>query len=153
MEATCLIRLHPSPYYPRCRRFRPTSNGGVLLEMEYVDGHPFAPTNIHDLRKQLLEVFKVLTFNGFFPSLLISETSMQVLNDMHSKGIVHRDIKPDHILVSESSQCTVKLVDFGLATPITQVKAHEASDCCGTIPYIAPEVRVPCRFLNKILIA
>lgn len=33
----------------------------------------------------------------------------------HSKGISHRDIKPDNILVNLEDDCDVKLIDFGVS--------------------------------------
>lgn len=34
---------------------------------------------------------------------------------MHSKGISHRDIKPDNVLVNIDGECEVKLLDFGVS--------------------------------------
>ena len=59
---------------------------------------------------------------------------------LHSKNIVHRDIKLDNILIDLSN--TVKLCDFGVSRI---VKLNDIMyDHCGTPAYIAPEI-----FLNK----
>lgn len=60
---------------------------------------------------------------------------LQGLQYLHSRNIVHRDIKPDNIVLKSEFPIQVKLVDFGLATECTyNVQA------AGTIVYLAPEV-------------
>ena len=61
---------------------------------------------------------------------------LEALSYLASKGIMHRDLKPDNILVSKDGQ--VKIVDFGLATYIN--KSDYIFKKCGTPGYIAPEV-------------
>ncbi|NUQ33498.1 MAG: serine/threonine protein kinase [Planctomycetaceae bacterium] len=58
---------------------------------------------------------------------------------MQSKGIVHRDIKPDNIMWNSDGR--VMLVDLGFATPIKQDAAADEyeSETCGTVQYISPE--------------
>lgn len=64
------------------------------------------------------------------------------LQDLHSNGIFHRDIKPDNILFDE--QHKVKLTDFGIAgfkqqrLTVTNIFG-EAKNIFGTYAYIAPE--------------
>lgn len=55
---------------------------------------------------------------------------------IHSKGIAHRDIKLDNILIDINSN--IKLCDFGIAKKIK--KGELMTDQCGTPAYIAPEV-------------
>jgi serine/threonine protein kinase len=55
----------------------------------------------------------------------------------HSKGIVHRDMKLDNLLLDESG--TVKICDFGVSKQLTS--SHETmTEQCGTPAYIAPEI-------------
>lgn len=61
------------------------------------------------------------------------------LHFLHSKNIIHRDIKPQNLLLSEfSPNATIKFADFGFAKHL-----HEASMAqtpCGTPLYMAPEI-------------
>jgi serine/threonine protein kinase/Flp pilus assembly protein TadD len=56
----------------------------------------------------------------------------------HSKGILHRDIKPGNCMFSEHG--ALKLVDFGLAKPIDAETITQPGSPVGTIAYMAPEL-------------
>jgi len=59
----------------------------------------------------------------------------QGLNFLHSKGILHRDLKLGNMFLSD--QMVVKIGDFGLASAFID---NKAGSMCGTPNYIAPEV-------------
>ncbi len=65
--------------------------------------------------------------------LLIS--LLQALAYLHRRGILHRDVKPANVLVSEAG--SVKVLDFGLAAQFEEIQTDEIA---GTIQYLAPEV-------------
>jgi serine/threonine protein kinase len=63
------------------------------------------------------------------------------LQEAHSKGIVHRDIKPPNVMVSTtgSGERLVKIMDFGLAQLTGVTKLTRADTTLGTIAYMSPE--------------
>ena len=60
---------------------------------------------------------------------------------MHSSGIIHLDLKPENIVLSQSQQDTerLKLIDFGLARDLKE-KDRISIGMCGTLEFISPEV-------------
>jgi serine/threonine protein kinase len=57
---------------------------------------------------------------------------------LHSKKIIHRDIKSDNLLLTETGE--VKLCDFGLSRNVTETKKKQRMTLCGTDDFMAPEV-------------
>ena len=61
----------------------------------------------------------------------------EALEEAHAKGIVHRDIKSENIMINAKDQ--IKVMDFGLAKLRGSVKLTKSSSTTGTLAYMAPE--------------
>jgi len=98
--------------------------GLSFIVMEFVQGkelksffaarHPFSMSQIVRLMGELLDA----------------------LGYSHSRGVIHRDVKPDNIFVTDEG--SVKLGDFGIARIDSTAKTH-AGTVLGTPSYMAPE--------------
>ena len=101
-----------------------TEDGQLYICMAYYDGE--------SLRQKIKKA--PLTFEE---SLDIFFHIAQGLKAAHEEKIVHRDIKPGNIIITDKGE--VKIVDFGLAK-LAGEKLTESISTKGTIAYMAPEV-------------
>jgi len=97
----------------------------AYLVMEYLPGITL---------RELLREHKRLTVDQ---TLTIMDAILSGLAAAHRAGIVHRDVKPENVLLAEDGR--IKIGDFGLARATTANTASGAQ-LMGTIAYLAPEL-------------
>jgi serine/threonine protein kinase len=130
-EARLASRLaHPNVVRVHDFGTEQTSDGPlVYLVMEFCSGR-----QLGDLLAQ----------GGRFALARVGAIMAQVLSalaELHDHGIVHRDVKPENVILEPGSRGTevVKLIDFGIAEARTG-KGRAAGGVVGTPAYVSPEV-------------
>jgi serine/threonine protein kinase/CheY-like chemotaxis protein len=107
-----------------------TSTGLPYLVMEFLSGQSLAE---RVWRRGPLELDEVCT---------IVTQSASALSDAHARGIVHRDVKPENIVIVDDierpNRLSVTLIDFGLAKRWRMEAAIEGT-VAGTPSYMSPE--------------
>ncbi|MEG0763631.1 MAG: Stk1 family PASTA domain-containing Ser/Thr kinase [Oscillospiraceae bacterium] len=97
-----------------------------FIVMEYIDGIT--------LREYIDERNEPLTYKETL--FFISET-LQALSHAHEKGVVHRDIKPQNIMLLGDG--TIRVMDFGIARFSRAEGAIQSDKAIGSVHYISPE--------------
>jgi serine/threonine protein kinase len=70
-------------------------------------------------------------------SISVVTQACRGLDYAHRNGVVHRDVKPGNLLVSDSE--VVKLADFGIARAVDQSSITQVGSVLGTAAYLSPE--------------
>lgn len=63
----------------------------------------------------------------------------EALDHAHSRGVVHRDIKPQNVVVAPEGEFRAKLMDFGVARLSESTALTAPGDVVGTLAYMSPE--------------
>jgi serine/threonine-protein kinase len=111
--------------------------GLVAVYDQGVDGqHPFLVMELvagGTLRELLRE-------RGPMPPHAVAAALRPVLGGLavaHRSGLVHRDVKPENVLISDEGE--VKIADFGLVRAVAEAKITSDSVILGTAAYLSPE--------------
>ncbi|MBF6174123.1 Stk1 family PASTA domain-containing Ser/Thr kinase [Nocardia blacklockiae] len=67
----------------------------------------------------------------------VAEPVLQAIGVAHAAGLVHRDVKPENVLISDAGE--VKIADFGLVRAAAGSNMTSASVILGTAQYLSPE--------------
>jgi serine/threonine protein kinase len=106
--------------------------GTAYMVMEYIEG-----INLRDMIRQCGPIPVGL-------ALVLSKQSLSALSYLHRKGIIHRDISPDNIMMMQEEDGTLhaKLIDLGiakLARAEEQEQLTAADEFIGKLRYSSPE--------------
>jgi len=110
-------------------------DGTVYLAMEHVPGH-----TLRDLIRKESPMPPAR-------ALALLEPVLSALAAAHRAGLIHRDVKPENVLIAtdpSSGASRVKVADFGLAKAVSADTQHTATGgvLIGTVSYLAPELVV-----------
>ena len=100
-------------------------DGYVFLAMEYVQG------------RTLRDLLRERTRLSATEALSVLEPVLAALSAAHAAGLVHRDVKPENVLLADDGR--VRVADFGLARAAANLEATSATSLIGTVAYLSPE--------------
>src|SRR5690606_9401145 len=95
------------------------------IVMEYVNGETL---------KQYIQNHSPIPVNK---AIDIMQQLVSAIKHAHQNNIIHRDIKPQNILIDKKG--TVKVTDFGIATALTSTTITQTNSLIGSVHYISPE--------------
>jgi serine/threonine-protein kinase len=104
-------------------------DGTVYLVMELVSGHTLRDTVTKESPMPAMR------------ALALMEPVLSALGAAHRAGLIHRDVKPENVLIADDGG--VKVADFGLAKAVSTETQHTTKGVLiGTVSYLAPELVV-----------
>lgn len=130
-EARSAARLsHPNVVAVYDQGRDETGDGTVYLVMEYVPGHTLRDTITKEAPMSAERALAIL------------DPVLSALAAAHSAGLIHRDVKPENVLIADDGR--IKVADFGLAKAVSAETQHTATNgvLIGTVSYLAPELLV-----------
>lgn len=99
--------------------------GIYYIVMEYVRGSTL---------KQYIQQYAPLSVSK---AIDIMEQLTSAIAHAHANGIIHRDIKPQNILIDEHGK--VKITDFGIAVALSSTTITQTNSVLGSVHYLSPE--------------
>lgn len=96
-----------------------------ILVTEVVHG---ANLKEHILKNNPLAIDEVIS---------IAMMTLRGIEHAHDRGIIHRDIKPQNVLLDTAGR--VKITDFGIAKALSETRMTETNQVIGSVQYISPE--------------
>ena len=120
------IRISASLDHPNIAALRTAQrfNNQLLMVMEYVQG-------------STLDAMMRTARIPMGPAIDYCSQALSALAYAHSKGVIHRDIKPGNIMLTPAR--VVKLMDFGIAKLATDRKLTKTGLMVGSVYYMSPE--------------
>ncbi len=102
-------------------------DGSQYMVTEYIEGQELSSI-IYSEKASVLRAARIM------------QQVASALSEAHAKNIVHLDLKPGNILVSQKrGRDIVKVIDFGLAEMYSETRAGRQQNIAGTCSYMAPE--------------
>mgnify|MGYP001183659024 CR=1 FL=1 len=120
------VRLHSQLKHPNVLELFEFGEGAELfLSMELIDGGTLR-TVLDNLRKLPPEL-----------ALFVAAETLKGLGCAHEQGIVHRDVKPQNVMVTRAG--AVKVADFGISKTSQMTRLTQTGSVIGTPAYMSPE--------------
>lgn len=107
-----------------------------VYDIEVYDGHYFMIMEFVD-GQTLGDLLKKGRFPNINETLRIIRQTARALQHAHERKIVHRDIKPDNVMISKDGR--VKVMDFGIARVTNSSVKTKTGTAIGTPQYMSPE--------------
>ncbi|KAK9918409.1 hypothetical protein WJX75_003945 [Coccomyxa subellipsoidea] len=130
------LPLQPPRWDDGCSDGDSAAESRTLLVMEYADQRSLHTSICRGRLKGELEAI-----------LLCARDVASGMAYLHSKGVVHADLKPANILLKSAHASaddprgfTCKIADFGMARVLGADDTHVSAETLGSLPYLAPEV-------------
>ena len=101
-------------------------DGRLYLDMRLIEGHNLGTIVAQDVRRRDPEF-----------AVKVVEQVASALDTAHAAGLIHRDVKPSNILITDRG--FAYLIDFGLARTAGEPGVTTAGNTLGTLAYMAPE--------------
>lgn len=143
--AVKILRLDFANDEELIRRFNREAQAATSLD------HPNI-VNIYDVGEEkdiyyiVMEYVKGMTLKQYIQryhhipvekTLHIMEQVTSAIEHAHQHGIIHRDIKPQNILIDDNDH--VKITDFGIATALSATTITQTNSVLGSVHYLSPE--------------